>query len=112
MNEDPVWDKLVDAIELRCKITDHGTSTKPLEDKPELTETTRYIEFIKDEEKYRIERVERPRVLDRKSLYHKAAGSNVTFENIYDPDDMTKHTNFYIYREGEWQPLDADNFSF
>ncbi len=106
---DPAWDRLVDAVELKGELTDHGSYSEPLEDKPDLKQDIRFICFKRGDQEYKLERVTRPRVLERKSLYHRAASAGVTFENIYDPDDLVQHTNFYIKKSGEWQVLDPDS---
>ena len=109
--DDHGWDKLVDAIDSRFGISDHGRSRRALDDKPELEETVAYICFNKDGQSYKLERVSGPAIIDRKSHYHKAAGSGVRFENIYDPDEISHKTNFYIKRAEEWEQLDPSELS-
>lgn len=108
---DPGWDKLVDAIELNSKVIEHGKYDEPLEDKPDLKQSVRFLVFERDGKTYRAERIGRPRVIDRKSLYHRSATGNVTFENVYDPDEITYKTELFVKQNDAWQALDADSLS-
>ncbi len=109
--EDSGWDKIVDAIDAKFGIADHGRTSEPLEDRPDLTNAIKFITFIKDGTAYKLERVTGPAITDRKTHYHKAAGGNVRFENIYDPDEVSHKTNLYIKRGDEWEPLDPTELS-
>ena len=106
MNTDPGWDKIVDAIDVRFGIDRHGRRQEPLPDNQELTQTITFIEFQKGGQTYRMERIARPAVTDRKSIYHKAAGSGVRFENVYDPDATTFRTQLLKQAGDDWEEVD------
>jgi hypothetical protein len=106
MQDDRGWDKIVDAIDVRFGIDKHGRFTEPLEDRADLERHVAFIEFEKSGEPYRLERVASPAILDRKTHYHKAAGSDVRYENVYDPDDISFKTNLYHKNGTEWELVD------
>ena len=105
------WDRLVDAIDVKFGIADHGRSTEPLPDQPDLTQTIQYVTFEKGERRFKMERITRPAILERKSHYHRAAGSKVRFETVYDTANMTHLTNFYVWRDNDWQPIEASELA-
>lgn len=108
MQNDPGWDKLVDAIDVKFGIQDHGKETSPLPDNPEFTQTVRFITFTKDGSDYKLTRTTRPSINDRKSHYHKAQGSGVRFENIYDPEALTHSNQLWKKSAGDWEPVQDD----
>jgi hypothetical protein len=105
------WDNLVDALDSKFGLSDHGRYTEPLEDNPELTQTVRFVCFVKDGKTYKAERVEAPAIVDRKSHYHKAAGSGVRFENIYDPDQTSYKIRFFIKNGDEWENIEPQELA-
>lgn len=106
---DGAWDKLIDAIDIKCGIDRHGKSERPLEDKSELTEQIQFIEFERGEDKYRLERISGPAILDRKTHYTHRAGQANRIENIYDPEEKMHKIRLLQDNAGEWQekPLDT-----
>jgi hypothetical protein len=108
---DPGWDRIVDAIDSKFGTTDHGSYDEPLEDNRELKQHISFICFEKAGRTYRVERIARPGVVDRKSHYHRAAGSGVRFENIYDPNSTSFRTQFYIKDGDDWRPIEPDELS-
>lgn len=101
--EDTGWDRIVDAIDTKFGISKHGRRTEPLEDKPELEQQVRFICFEKAGEHYKLERIAKPAILDRKTHYHKAAGGGVRYENVYDPENTSYKTVFYRQEsQDEW----------
>lgn len=109
---DTGWDKIVDAIDTKFGIKEHGHYTEPLEDKPELEQKVRFICFDKGEQHYKLERVAHPAIIDRKTHYHKTAGGGVRYENIYDPTETSFKTKFYRQDSAsEWQEIDPTELS-
>ena len=105
------WERLVDLVEVKYGLTDHGRTVSPLEDKPELTQTIDYVIFTREGQQFRLERITRPAIKEKKSIYHRAAGSSVRFENIYDSEDVT-HKVQLLRQTGEgWQTIDLEDFS-
>lgn len=105
------WDRLVDAIDVKFGIEDHGRNTEPLPDQPDLTQHVSYVIFIKGGRRFKMERISRPAILERKSHYHKAAGAKVRFETVYDPTELTHVTNFYAWDNADWQPIEASQLA-
>jgi hypothetical protein len=99
---DTGWDKIVDAIDAKFGVDRHGKKTEPLEDRPDLTQHVSFIEFEKGGQVYRFERIAHPSIIDRKSHFHKTAGSGVRFENIYDPSETSYKTQLLKKDGDEW----------
>jgi hypothetical protein len=109
--KDPGWDKIVEAIDAKFGIEDHGRRTEPLPDNPELTQQVAWICFNKAGSKFKIERIARPAVLDRKTHYHKASTGGVRYENIYDPESTSFVTQMYRQEGEEWAEIDPAELS-
>ncbi len=105
------WDKLVDAVDIKFGIDNSGKSTEPLEDNADLEQKISFIEFAKNGRHFRLTRTIRPAVLERKSIYHRAAGSNVTYQNVYDPNETTSVIQLYRNDGGEWEPVDTEELA-
>jgi hypothetical protein len=104
--EDKGWDRIVDAIEQKFGIQKHGRSERPVEDAREMTEKVAYVIFDREGERYKLERVAGPAIIDRKTFGSRRIGSDVRYENVYDPDEITFKTNFYREDGDEWEPID------
>ena len=104
--DDPGWDKIVDAIDARFGLVDHGQIARPLEDRPDLHEQVAYIVFKRDQQQYKLERVSRPAVVDRKSYYHKAARGGIRHENVYDAESLTHKTVVFRHDGQDWVEID------
>ena len=111
MQNDPGWEKITEAIDLKFGLTGHGSHTEPLEDRHDLTQHVRFIEFERSGQKFRLERITKPAVIDRKSIHGKAANAAVRFENIYDLETTTAKTVYLHWANGEWQELDGDGLA-
>ena len=107
MPEDKAWERIVDAIETKYGLTDHGRQTRPVADRHDLTEHVAFIVFERGGERYKLERVQGPAIIDRKTFGAKRIGSDVRYENVYDPEETSMRTNFYRGDEaGEWVAID------
>lgn len=109
--QDSGWDKIIDAIDVKFGIEGSGKSTETLPDNHELTQEIRFITFVRDGDTYKLERIARPAILDRRSIHHKAAGSGVRFQNIYDTENITFITNFYKKTGEEWVQIDPNDLA-
>lgn len=107
MHDDKGWERIVDAIDTKFGIIDHGRSSRPVADARELTEQVAFIVFERAGERYKLERVTGPAIIDRKSIGSKRIGSDVRFENVYDPEETSARTNVYREEAGEWIHIDA-----
>ncbi len=111
MDSDKGWERIVDAIDEKYGIAKHGRYKEPLEDKPELTAGIQFIEFSAKGKDFRLERVSKPAIIERKTIHHKAANSSVRFENIYDPSETTHKTLFFELVGGEQKPLNPEDIA-
>ena len=108
MNEDRSWDRIVDAIETRFGIAHHGRSERKIADAMHLTEKVAFIEFERNGEPYRLERVTGPAIIDRRTIGARRAGSEVRFENVYDPEEIGHKTIVLKKEAGEWAIISPD----
>lgn len=109
MNDDRAWDRIVDAIDSRYGISDHGRTSRAVADSPDLTEKVSYITFDKDGQTLKVERVQGPAIIDRKTVGARRAGASVHYQNVYDPDETSFRT--IVYREnsaGEWDEVSLE----
>jgi hypothetical protein len=106
MPEDHAWDRIVDAIDTKFGVKEHGRSKRPLEDNHDLTEQVAFITFDRSGETYKLERVHGPAIIDRKTIGARRAGANVRFENIYDPEETSTRTNLFKQVGTDWEQID------
>lgn len=107
MTEDKAWDRIVDAIDTKFGVDSHGRTTRPLDDAQDLIETVAFITFERAGEHYKLERVQGPAIIDRKTIGARRAGATVHYQNVYDPTETSFHTNLYRKSGGDWESIDA-----
>jgi hypothetical protein len=106
MHDDNAWDRIVDAIDSRFGLDKHGRLTRPIEDHLDLTEQVAFIEFTRDGDKYRLERVTGPAIIDKKAIGGRRVGAELRYETVYDANETTHRTIYYKDDGGEWTKLD------
>ncbi|MDB5178738.1 MAG: hypothetical protein JWN01_681 [Patescibacteria group bacterium] len=106
MQDDKAWDRITDAIETKFGIEDHGRSKRPLEDDQDLTEHVSFIIFEREGERYKLERVQGPAIIDRKTMGARRAGAVIRTQNVYDPDEVSFRTNLYRHDGVEWEAIE------
>ncbi len=113
---DERWGDLLDNLEERFgeigKTSEHRAHEDDVGNKTD--ELVERVEFNSPLGHLRIERVSRPKVLDRKAHYHKGAGV-AKVEYVTSETEKSHKLNVYKKDEaGEWQPLDlpAERLSF
>lgn len=106
MQDDRAWDRIVDAIDTKYGLESHGRTTRPVEDAPELTEHVSFVIFSRDGENLKLERVQGPAIIDRKTMGAKRAGATTRMENIYDPEEVSLRTNLFRKQGDEWEQID------
>ncbi|HEY2004633.1 MAG TPA: hypothetical protein VGH44_05985 [Candidatus Saccharimonadia bacterium] len=106
MQEDKGWDRIVDAVDAKFGIKDHGRSKRPVQDAHHLTEQVAFVVFERGGERYKLERVQGPAIIDRKTVGARRAGADVHYENVYDPSETSFRTNLFKDESGEWAPID------
>ncbi len=105
MQDDRAWDRIVDAIETKFGLIKHGRSTRPVEDAPELTEHVSFVVFDRDGERYKVERIQGPAIIDRKTMGARKAGAVTHIQNVYDPHEVSLRTNLYRDNGGDWDSI-------
>jgi hypothetical protein len=110
-NDDRGWDKLVDAVDLKFGLSDHGRYEEPLPDRSDLTQKVQFVVFDRAGQTFRMERVTGPAILDRKTHYHKAAGQANRIEIVYDEHETAHRTNFYEKRGDDWVPISVEDLA-
>jgi hypothetical protein len=107
MQDDRAWDRIVEAIETKFGLVEHGRSKRPVEDATDLTEYVSFVVFDRDGERYKVERVQGPAIIDRKTMGARRAGATTRVENVYDADEVSFRTNLYRSAGGgEWDAID------
>lgn len=106
MQEDRAWDRIVDAIETKFGLTDHGRGQRAVADAAELTEQVSYVVFNRDGQRYKVERVQGPAIIDRKTIGARRAGATTHMQNVYDPGETSFRTNLYRDNGGDWESVD------
>jgi hypothetical protein len=106
MQEDRAWDRIVDAVDTKFGLIDHGRSKRQLEDAHDLTEYVSFVVFERGGERFKLERVQGPAIIDRKTIGARRAGATVRMENVYDPDETSFRTNLYREQGDDWESID------
>lgn len=106
MQEDKAWDRIVDAVETKFGLVDHGRSKRIVDDAHDLTEYVSFVVFERDGDRYKLERVQGPGIIDRKTIGARRAGATVRYENVYDPDEVSFRTNLYRQTGTDWEAVD------
>ena len=105
------WERLVDLVDLKFGIGKHGKRQEQLEDNPQLSQEIDYVCFEREGKQYRLQRVSGPAIIDKKTIYHRAAGSSVRFENVYDTTQTSHRMELYLQQGDEWQKIDLQDLS-
>ena len=103
---DSSWDRITDAIDMQFGLKDHGRETRPVADAVHLTEQVKFVVFERSGERYKLERVTGPAIIDRKSVGAKRIGADIHFENVYDTEETASRINLYRDETGEWVAID------
>lgn len=112
MQDDRTWDRIVDAVETKFGLIDHGRSKRQIEDAPGLMEYISFVVFERDGEKLKLERVQGPAIVDRKTMGARRAGATTRVENVYDPDEVSFRTNLYRAAGTDWAAIDPSVLGF
>jgi len=105
MNE-ASWDRLTDAIDLKFGIARHGHEERPLEDVPDLKAQVQFVEFDRAGERYRLERITGPAIVDRRGMGSHRVGSVVQYQNVYDPTELTSRMVVLRQVGDNWDPVE------
>lgn len=106
MTDDAAWDRIMDAIDAKFGISEHGRGKRPLTDAHEYEETFQFITFERSGQRLRLERTTGPAIIDRKTIGARRAGATITYQNVYDPSATSHKTHLYRFEAGDWLELD------
>ena len=98
------WEELVDWIDQKYEIDSHKKTEEAMPDDPNLKQQIEVIEFTKDDQAHRIERITSPRILDKKTFYHKT-GASERDQYVYDPIETSSKVVFWRQSAGEWHEI-------
>lgn len=112
MQDDRAWDRIVDAVEQKFGLDEHGRGKRSMEDAPELTEYVSFVIFHRDGEKLKLERIQGPAIVDRKTMGARRSGAVTRVENVYDPDEVSFRSNLYRWDGVEWEAIDPSVLGF
>lgn len=109
MNDDRAWDRIVDAIDIKFGIAEHGRTTRPVHDAQNLQEHISFIIFERAGERFKLERITSPAIIDRRSLGSRRIGGDSHMQNIYDPEELSHKTLVYRHQMGDWVPIELED---
>lgn len=109
---DNAWDRLLDAVDsMTGGLGRLIKSQRPLVDRTDLTEHVVEAEFEARGERFKLQRVTGPAVIERKTHYTKTAGGDVRYENIYDEADHASKVTLFRKAGDDWVEADLDQLS-
>ncbi len=92
------WENLIAITEEKFGIKDRRTEENFLgerEDGSTIKEEKEIIEFESPMGRIKLERIVKPKVIDKKTLYSKRIGGNIDVEYVYSPDEITCQLKAY-----------------
>ena len=97
--------KVLDSLEIIAKGSDHFDEEGGID--------VDFVEFNSPLGKTRIEFVEKPLLLGKKTLYSHRGGSNTGVEYLYSPTEKSSRLKVYQWDENEnnWAEINAEKFS-
>ena len=103
------WQKTKELVMDRFPIERSQTEVFELENSdPQATETVESIEFSKDGQRFKLEYVTRPRMIDKKTNYSNRIGGQVQVKIRYDLQDLYGSLHAYRWQDDDWQELDKN----
>jgi hypothetical protein len=108
---DAAWERLVDSIDIKVGVDRHGRDTRPVEDRPDLSEKVNFVEFEQAGKSFRLERISGPAIIDRKTHFSHRAGAANRIETIYDPDEIAHRVRLLRKDGDEWQEANLNDLS-
>lgn len=108
---DEKWENLIFMIEEKFGIVNR--TKKKIETAKTITDDSVFgekesVEFNSPKGKMKIERIARPRILDKKVLSTKRIGGKTTVDYVYSQEEKTYQVKLYCFNEKEdnWQEID------
>jgi len=114
--DDPKWEKILFFVEQHCKIT--ARNSEEIEVAKTISGQSvagqrEFVEFDGPLGKMKLERIIRPKVIDKKVLHTKRIGGRVAIDYIYSPEEFVSEIKIYQWdnQNNLWQELDLKNFN-
>ncbi len=98
---DRAWEELLDVIDQKYGISSHRRHVQKLEDNHNLEETIIEVVFERSGQEYKFTRTIKPRIIDKKTYYHRSGGAQ-RIENIYDPEETSSKVVLYQKTNNDW----------
>lgn len=98
---DRAWEELLDVIDQKYGILSHKNRAEKLDDNRDLEEKITEVVFERGNQEYKFTRIVKPRVIDKKTYYHRSGGAQ-RIENIYDPTETSSKVILYKKSAGDW----------
>lgn len=109
--QDEKWADLTDNIETNFKILERHTEDDVFEDDVgnQFKGTKDIVIFEGPLGKTKVERTNRPVILDKKTHYHKTAGGGAKIEYVVSETEFTHRIKAYRWNEnlGDWEEVEA-----
>lgn len=105
MNDDK-WAGILDRIQSQFEILEQGE--EKLADVP--NGKAEFIVFESPMGKIRLERLHKPKVIDKKTIGGSKYGASTGVEYIYSDTEQVKTFQAFKEVDGEWEPVDAEGF--
>jgi len=80
-------------------------------DQPQKIGDKEIVIFESDAGKFKLEYIVKPVILDKKVHYSRRIGTSSNTEFILSETEFTRRMDAFIFRDGEWNKLDSNNFA-
>jgi hypothetical protein len=114
--DDQKWERLTFLIEQRCKILLHRKEgfeiAKTSTGQPIMAERE-FIEFESPLGKMKLEKILKPKVIDKKVLSSKRIGGRVAVDYVYSSEEFVSEIKIYCWdnQKESWQEADLKSFN-
>jgi hypothetical protein len=99
---DEKWELMVEGIQRKFKVTEHSVG----EQDPRDRSVREVIVFEGPAGPMKLERVTRPLVLDKKTIYTHRSGGGVSYEYQFHPTEKTHRESLFRWENNGWTEMD------
>jgi len=99
---DEKWELMVEQIQRKFQVSEHAVS----EPDPRDRAVREVIVFAGPTGPMKLERVTRPLVLDKKTIYSHRAGGGVNYEYTFHPTEKTHRESLFRWENNGWTEMD------
>ncbi len=113
--QDRVWNDLLDRLEMKHGEVEIQKRKESRSDDlgNELVSNIEFVDFEMEGNKFRVEKVTSPMILDKKTHYSHSSGNHTSIEYVLSETETT--SKIRVLREdddGEWSEIKTDNLAF